>query len=658
MRHVLVLLLLVVLASPATSGQAPARQSVFRGGVELVQIDVSVLDGKRQPVTGLTASDFTVLENGVPRPIRAFTAVDLPARAPAAPPWAHDAAPDVATNAVGDQDGRIVIILLDRTIPPQGPSLTARRTAVAIINALGPDDLAAVVSTSGGVPQNLTADKARLVQAVSQRDWSTAISKEAEDIPTMGKQDPLSDGRCLCGLCVLDQVTRISDAVRGAPRRRKVLFFIGSSLIVQVGARAPNADVGCDRLVRDARIAMLDSLSVSNLTVHSLDPAGITNVAPWVRAGKPGGQMPGAPEARLQEMRDNTTELLSHQESLHVLPDFTGGRTVINTNAPEEQVPGIVRESNVYYEVGFEPQAPGGAPRRSIEVKVARKGVSVHTQRQYIVPPSADGAGTPAAGAQPTPIDRALAGMLPSAGMPLESAVAAFAARDSAGARVTIDLGVGAFGHPDGTPVALDVMAVAVDQAGRRVASARQTSIVTTPAGTARGAAAVMLPTHLDLPPGDYEIRTAVADPAGAVASVFSPIVVPRFDSAPLSLSSVTVTAEGRTTTTRAFGRGHAVSAVLEIYQGTERRDPIEPVQVRVRVFDAANAAVRDETLTFAPAMFVERRATCRVGIPIEQLRPGDYLLRIDAAAPGGTTTRALRFAVEATATAPGTEGR
>ena len=65
------------LAPPA---QSQGNQPVFRGAVELIQLDVSVLDGKRQPVTGLNASDFTVFENGVQRPVRAFASVQLPAR--------------------------------------------------------------------------------------------------------------------------------------------------------------------------------------------------------------------------------------------------------------------------------------------------------------------------------------------------------------------------------------------------------------------------------------------------------------------------------------------------------------------------------------------------------------------------------------------------
>jgi hypothetical protein len=66
---------LIVLSSAVVLAAQALPQ--FRSGVELVQIDVTVLDNQRRPLTGLTASDFTVLDDGVETPIRAFTPVEL-----------------------------------------------------------------------------------------------------------------------------------------------------------------------------------------------------------------------------------------------------------------------------------------------------------------------------------------------------------------------------------------------------------------------------------------------------------------------------------------------------------------------------------------------------------------------------------------------------
>ena len=70
---------LAVLVCASARQQAPPPQPpTFRTGVDVVQIDVSVLDKARRPVRGLSAADFTVLEDGKPRPIVAFSAIELP----------------------------------------------------------------------------------------------------------------------------------------------------------------------------------------------------------------------------------------------------------------------------------------------------------------------------------------------------------------------------------------------------------------------------------------------------------------------------------------------------------------------------------------------------------------------------------------------------
>jgi VWFA-related protein len=131
--------------------QAPLPQATFRGGTDLVQVDVSVLDGKRHPVRGLTAQDFTIFEDGQPRDIQAFSEVNLPDRVQTCDAsWTREVPSDVTTNQAGAEEGRLVVIVLDRTIPLGEPTITARRIAAAAISQLGPGDLAAVVSTSNG----------------------------------------------------------------------------------------------------------------------------------------------------------------------------------------------------------------------------------------------------------------------------------------------------------------------------------------------------------------------------------------------------------------------------------------------------------------------------------------------------------------------------
>src|SRR5688572_9972499 len=178
--------LFMMLPLVGLAGQRESRPQ-FRTGVELVQIDVTVLDNKRQSVTGLTASDFTVLDDGVETAIRAFTPVELARQSAASPVWAGDISPDTVSNQTTKEDGRLVVILLDRSIPPEQPTITARNIATNAVQSLGPNDLAAVTSTRNGAVQglavqNLTADRPRLLRAINAIEPSSGISAEAEAI--------------------------------------------------------------------------------------------------------------------------------------------------------------------------------------------------------------------------------------------------------------------------------------------------------------------------------------------------------------------------------------------------------------------------------------------------------------------------------------------
>ena len=124
---------LAALGLHARQGPPPVT---FRSGVDLVDVDVSVLDRHRLPVRGLTSGDFTIFEDGQPRTVAAFTAVDLPPRVLPPAAWMADVAPDVQDNDVA-REGRLVTILIDRNISfEQQPA--AVRYAEAAVNQLRP----------------------------------------------------------------------------------------------------------------------------------------------------------------------------------------------------------------------------------------------------------------------------------------------------------------------------------------------------------------------------------------------------------------------------------------------------------------------------------------------------------------------------------------
>jgi VWFA-related protein len=645
---------------------APATQPVLRVGTDIVQVDVSVLDHKRQPVTGLTAADFTVLEDGRPRPVTVFIPVDIAERESTSgqAPWVRDVSPDVITNDVRPE-GRLVVIMLDWSIRFEDQRL-ARRIAVAAVDQLGPGDLAAVVfsspSATAGTPQNFTSDHARLLAAIN-RPFAAAMHNP----PTTGKDprnkngvmldDPegYESGDCYCRVCVPEAITRVADAVRDVQGRRKTLLFIGEyfrsyeslagpdslmefapRFIAPVGASARRPGT-CAAPLKDARTKMMRATSLANLTVHALDPVGLETPANSPFGGTPRGT-------------------LERQDALSELAAATGGRTVMNTNAPEEHMAAVFAESHSYYLLGFPPTDPKANGKfHKVEVKVNRPGVSVRTRAGYYAGETH--------GLTPTVVSpastAALDGILPRTDVPLRVSVAPFAMPGNVESAVAVVLNVLPQSPPDRS-APIKVFAAAFDRNGRSVHAEEQTVAVTSRPNAGRGSAYEVL-SRLALVPGRYEIRVALDAGPAQRASVFTYVDVPDFAQQPLSLSGIVLAATPSVpsaprdaftnllplipTAQRTFAPTDRATVFLRVYQ--DAKATVTAVTVTARITDATDRAVFDKATPLTSDLFTATHgADYRLELPLERLASGEYLLTIDAAQGERVARRGVRFAV------------
>ena len=116
-RAALVAGLVALIATSVRAAQqtapAPVPPPTFRAGVDLMQLDVTVLDRNRRPVTGLTASDFTILEDGKLRKVETLLEINIPPVPRANAVWQNNVPQDVATNATVRDAKRIVVIVID-----------------------------------------------------------------------------------------------------------------------------------------------------------------------------------------------------------------------------------------------------------------------------------------------------------------------------------------------------------------------------------------------------------------------------------------------------------------------------------------------------------------------------------------------------------------
>ena len=142
--------------------------------------------------------------------------------------------------------------------------------------------------------------------------------------------------------------------------------------------------------------------------------------------------------------------------------------------------------------LAYEPDPAGRGTSHAIDVKVARKGLHVYTQRRVaaaVAPARAasDPAAEPALAARTITLDEALGGLLPLADRPLALNLAAVAGIDDG--QPTVNVRVDAMSFLEGRTFTapLEVGVTALDAYARQVATVRQTSTVTLVGGAGAG---------------------------------------------------------------------------------------------------------------------------------------------------------------------------
>jgi VWFA-related protein len=625
----------------AQSPQAP--QPTFRARVDLIQVDVSVLDRDRQPVSGLTAADFTLTEDGRPRPIMSFTEVHVPPPAAPMAGWMADVAPDVTTNT--HPPGRLVVIAVDDGALSTNGALwgvqKARAAARAAVKELGPGDLAALVLTERGrTAQNFTNDRARLLAAID----STPLFP-GTDSPDPKDQKQNWRASCTCGLCSVEGLQRVAQSLRSLPQQRKTILYISPGLGVDITMpefeRLPSPmstfHDNCERRKHDAILDVFRQAALANVTISAIDPNGIGG----------GGH--------------------SYPEFLRTIAEHTGGRAVTHDNAPERHVPALLLETSSYYLLGFESasRSADGAFHR-IEVKVAGRDVEVRSRVGYFAPTRKEMSAAAGAQAAAGSLEAAIGGHLPKADFPLQISAAAFAEANRKSA-VAIALSVR---QPRNVPAGdapaetkptttVDVLARAFDTEGR-VWGTRNLSVKLGLNAAKSGWIGYEILPRLAVPPGTYEIRVAVRTEDARTGSVYTFVDVPDFSHSVVSLSGIVLEATPTVavvprdaygdllpvvpTARRDFGASDRVSAFVRVYQGGSRA--LVPGTLTTRIVDAKNEPITTSTRELNPTLFAKGRALDhRFELP-RNLAAGEYLFSVEIAADGKTAQRAVRFRV------------
>ncbi|MEM6797598.1 MAG: VWA domain-containing protein, partial [Acidobacteriota bacterium] len=170
-KRIAACLVLALAAAPAHASEgdadAEAAGALFEGraSVTLVEVPVQVISRAGEPVRGLGAEDFSLLDNGVPQKIESLEIVDLEGLRP------DRAETRAALGSLPASARRHFLLLFDLTFSRPGAIVKARSAARRfVLESLHPTDLAAVATLSlERGPQLLVAftpDRAQLARAI------------------------------------------------------------------------------------------------------------------------------------------------------------------------------------------------------------------------------------------------------------------------------------------------------------------------------------------------------------------------------------------------------------------------------------------------------------------------------------------------------------
>ena len=628
------LVALLLALSVCLGAQTPQSPPQFKTGIDVRQLDVVVLSRDGRPVHGLTAADFTIIEDGKPQKIVTLEEVVVPDSEVPTAAWMRDVAPDVRTNNV-PVDGRLMVIVIDDALNRDLQLIEpVKRIAREIVNRMGPSDLAAVVfSWANQHSQDFTSDRQRLLAAIERLRPGVAMTDPAVMDPALGESNFRQAS--------IRTLTQASEYLRSIEGRRKALFYVSVGVPVDWSdISTPIPNLGEEGVTVGGKMAMIDigqamggllaQAQLANVAVYALSPRGLT-------------------------VDDNRLE----QDFLRSVAENTGGIAVVNTNAPEARIPAIFTATSAYYLIGFEVQKPDDGKYRRLEVKVNRPDVTVHARKGYVAPRPVRKAAPAKPETEISPLATAMAGFLPKGDVPMQAVAFAMPLAGRPEAAVAIVARVQQPPVSKRTTHQVELLTSAFDGNGQPKGARRQSARVTM-LPTETSAAQYEVLSRIDLKPGRYSLRIAAHNPAiEKSGSVFYDIDVPDFRKDGLWLSTPALSVKPGIlaaprgaladlmpivpTTLREFAADDDVQGFAQVVHGG--KSPVTAVTVTIRIVDSTGATVHRANDTLEATSFsVGRMGAYSFGVPVEQLRPGSYLMSIEAQAGGRTAHRDIRF--------------
>jgi VWFA-related protein len=639
---------LLAVAGPTAQDSQSQR---FRGGVDLITVDVGAVDSKGRPVEDLKPGDFTVKVDGKARPVVSAELIKVE-RGKSAPSRPADALE--STNQV-PQSARRIVIAVDQTLISPGTLAPLQRTASQFVERLAPDDYAAFLAFPEPGPRiDFTTDKARVRKAMEEivgqpqmmfnGDFNISlteainITEGAESIQdkTEPPQPPeLTAERLLTGPtmrrvlergCRGSTIDELHDPASLAKLQQCRRDVYSESLRVAAQARL-DANISLralERLLRDLiPLEGPKTMIMFSAGLVNDNPTVLEEVAHLAAAARTTINVIAVDRTREQELRDmpngqSTLALVDRSiemQGLEIVADSTGGTLFRGIASGAGIFERLESELSAWYLVAVERQ-PGDPDRQRVGVEVKRRGVTIRSNKSVV--------STQVNTKRPVDelLSEALSSPFAMPGVPLR--VSTFAQRDTAPGRYRLRLAaqVGVPGEPPGEFALGYILA---DSRGRAVTSAGSRRPLS-PAASGPNQT-LQYDTALSVAPGSYSLRFGVVDKDGRRGTVVHRVELPKFEDVEVATSDLIVgnlPAEGESLTPRVepLVTTSELAGYLELYVP----DATALAVVLEIAEGASSPALTTETLTLRPGEAAGTQvATGFVGTSVA---PGRYLAR------------------------------
>ncbi len=358
---------------------------------DLVLTNVVVRDKHTGAVVrGLTAKDFTVLENGKPQTIQTFDFQSIDQAMPLneATVSGKEGRLVLGKNptrvVTGDalRNHRLVILFFDLTsMQPDDLSRSVEAAKNYINRQMNPADLVAVVSLSDSlsVDQDFTANKQPLLAAVSSYDstqqagfspGATSTTNQTEDAssftPDESEYNDVNTDRQLYA------IAQIAKSLAYINQKKSLLYFSGG--------------IQRDGIENEASLRSATNSAVrANLSIYSVDMRGLQAISPLGDAST--GSIRGASAYNGQAYQNNLDSNFNTQEVLSTLAADTGGKFYGDSNDFAPAFQAMENDTAQYYVIGFRStnQVRDGRYRR-LQIKVNRSDVKLEYRPGYYAP--------------------------------------------------------------------------------------------------------------------------------------------------------------------------------------------------------------------------------------------------------------------------------